>query len=621
MKGTEKLFRKNLFVVLVIATALVAQASLAAPSGSESASGGSSAPEDSFRITYPPQPKPPLETIPPRGIGENFRLVGHNPLLDDDLIPGLTPMGIPRGGNGNLGAAAGPCVYVGSLTGSIPALVVDVSNPRNPTVVGPVPGHVPGIGHGIDQIDTIPDLNLMVIHKRPAVVGSFNPENATDLQIYDISDCRNPRLVMNFPLGQEQGLNNSLHMSTIWRDPERPERVLSVQSFLAVHHTGDPLVRPDGIDFRVTDLTGCPEECDPKVVAEWGLEEELGIPPLVTIKYPDGTRFPRPMVGHQATLSVDGTRMWVAQLGAGFFALDSELLAKDQPCNRESPTVGESEEEVAEHCLKLLNPVFVEEITRRGVNLQGRADWDPPFFSGHVHTAANVPEGPYVVVADEAATTPHNACPWSWMRVMYTGNKEQGLPIFHDAEVPYRGDLFPRELGTMASAENIPGNCPTPGVPEGPDTYGPEITRDDHGPHEPLVFPDLVIATYYSSGLRAYSIANPLMPAEVGFFYGKPVDTIRFCWVNCLDPVVDEEGRTVEHRPDPSFGPVDVRPFSRPLVKDGLIYYVDANNGLYIVRYRGPHADQIPGEGVCVTGNIVDAGFEPCAPYTHYSYE
>src|SRR5438876_10107301 len=104
-------------------------------------------------------------------------------------------MGIPRGSNGNLGVAAGPCVYVGSLAGSLPALVVDVSDARKPTVVGPVPGHVPGIGHGIDAIDSIRDLNLMVIHMRPAVWSGFNREHSTAIRTYDISYCRLPALL------------------------------------------------------------------------------------------------------------------------------------------------------------------------------------------------------------------------------------------------------------------------------------------------------------------------------------------------------------------------------------------------------------------------------------------
>lgn len=571
----------------------------------------------SFRITYPAPPKPPIERIPRRGAGEHFQLVGHNPLLDNHLIPDLRPMGIPRGANGNIAAAAGPCVYVGNLAGSLPALVVDVSNPRNPTVVGPVPGHVPGIGHGIDAIDSIPELDLMVIHMRPAVFGGFNPQNATSLQIYDISNCRRPRLVMNFPLGQEAGNNSALHMSTIWRDPANPARVLHTTSFLAVHHPG-LTPRPDDIDIRVVDLTGCPRQCNPRVVAEWGLEAEEAIPTIVDVRYPDGTTFPRPTVTHQATFSVDGTRMWVAALGAGFFGLDSELLAKNLPCDPRSPRRGEPPELKASHCLKLLNPNFSEHLdSATGVNIPGRADWDPPFFSAHTHTAANVPGGRYVVVADEPNTAAFVACPWSWMRLMYVGDKETGNPIFlpPSQRLPYRGDLFPSVLGVMASAQNVPGRCPTPGVPAGRDTYGPEITRDDHGPHEPLVFPNLVIATYYSDGLKAFSIANPLTPVEVGSFYNKPVETVRFCWTNCLAPITDAQGRTVQIPPDLSVGPVDLRAFSRPIARDGLIYYVDSNSGLYILKYTGPHAEEIPERGTCVTGNIHVAGFEPCPPY------
>jgi hypothetical protein len=582
---------------------------------------------ESFKVTYPPRPKPPLEQIPRNGLGDNFRLIGHNPLLDNDLIPGLTPMGIPRGGNANLGVAAGPCVYVGSMTGSAPALVVDVSNPRKPTVIGPVPGHVPGIGHGIDQIDTVPDLNLMVIHMRPAVIAGFHRENATALQIYDISDCRRPRMVMNFPLGQEAGLNTGMHMSTIWRDPANSARVLHVNNFSATFTDSpvDPLlglvrnVRPDNIDLRIVDLTGCPQMCNPRVVAKWGLEAEAGVPKRVLVTYPDGSAsFFRNAVNHQATFSVDGTRMWLSQLGMGFFGLDSELLAKNLPCNPESPTVGESPAARASHCLKLLNPFVVESLDAAGTNIPGRADWDPPFFSGSVHTAANIPRGDgktYVMVADEASTAAFTACPWAWLRVLYTGDQELSPVTVEGRRVPYRGDLFPRVLGTLASAANIPDRCPKESVPPGPETYGPEITRDDHGPHEPLIFPNLVIVTYYSSGVKAFSIANPLMPVEVGSFFNKPPVTVRFVRTNSLPPVRNAQGRTIEQRPNPSFGPVDMRAFSRPMTKDGLIYYVDESAGLLILEYTGPHAEEIPEKGTCATGQIHKAGFEPCPPY------
>jgi hypothetical protein len=202
------------------------------------------------------------------------------------------------------------------------------------------------------------------------------------------------------------------------------------------------------------------------------------------------------------------------------------------------------------------------------------------------------------------------------MRILYVGDQERGRGAFMNDAVAYRGDLSPGILGTMGSMQNIPDRCPKPGVPASPTTYTTDVVRDDHGPHEPLIFPDLVIATYYSDGLKAFAIDNPLMPIEVGAFYNKPVDTIRFCWTNCLPPEKAADGTTTtQQRPDPSFGPVDLRAFSRPIVKDGLIYYVDANSGLYVVRYTGPHADQIPAQGICVTGNIMQAGFEPCPPY------
>ena len=42
-----------------------------------------------------------------------------------------------------------------------------------------------------------------------------------------------------------------------------------------------------------------------------------------------------------------------------------------------------------------------------------------------------------------------------------------------------------------------------------------------------------------------------------------------------------------------SSGPDKVVMWSFPIIVDGLIYVVDLRNGLYILRYRGPHADEV----------------------------
>ena len=48
--------------------------------------------------------------------------------------------------------------------------------------------------------------------------------------------------------------------------------------------------------------------------------------------------------------------------------------------------------------------------------------------------------------------------------------------------------------------------------------------------------------------------------------------------------------------------------------KDALIYYIDESAGLLILKYKGPHAEEIPAKGTCATGQIHVAGFEPCPP-------
>ncbi len=67
----------------------------------------------------------------------------------------------------------------------------------------------------------------------------------------------------------------------------------------------------------------------------------------------------------------------------------------------------------------------------------------------------------------------------------------------------------------------------------------------------------------------------------------------------------------------PSAGPPDLIHFSYVDSYNGLLIFGDINNGLYIVRYTGPHADEIPKQGICVPGNpgAVKPGYEPCPPY------
>jgi hypothetical protein len=44
-----------------------------------------------------------------------------------------------------------------------------------------------------------------------------------------------------------------------------------------------------------------------------------------------------------------------------------------------------------------------------------------------------------------------------------------------------------------------------------------------------------------------------------------------------------------------SRGPNKVVMWSYPIIRNGLIYVTDIRNGLYVLRYTGPHADEVMG--------------------------
>jgi hypothetical protein len=136
--------------------------------------------------------------------------------------------------------------------------------------------------------------------------------------------------------------------------------------------------------------------------------------------------------------------------------------------------------------------------------------------------------------------------------------------------------------------------------------------------HNALAFPNLLIATWYGGGLRAVDITNPMTPFELGYFFNKPVPEVRWCSESsagpCAEPEVDSEGQAVRVK---QLLPPDVFARSYPIVMNGHIVYYDENSGIYVLKYTGPHADQIPQKGLCISHNpsVVAVGYEPCAPY------
>lgn len=90
-----------------------------------------------------------------------------------------------------------------------------------------------------------------------------------------------------------------------------------------------------------------------------------------------------------------------------------------------------------------------------------------------------------------------------------------------------------------------------------------------YGPHAPTVTPNLALVSWYRAGMLAFDISDATAPELVGTF-APPVEPQA------------HEGRWGYYAS-----------VSTPIVRDGLIYVLDGRNGLDIVRYTGPFADEL----------------------------
>jgi hypothetical protein len=120
--------------------------------------------------------------------------------------------------------------------------------------------------------------------------------------------------------------------------------------------------------------------------------------------------------------------------------------------------------------------------------------------------------------------------------------------------------------------ENLEGNCFVGGP-------GDPALQREFSPHQQLVFPNLFFISWYSAGLRAWDISNPVLPLEVGVFVPRPA-------TNVVEPF----------RNSP-----DVWVWPHPILYNGLIYITDENSGLYVLRYKGARAEELPKKGLFIS--------------------
>ncbi|HET6816306.1 MAG TPA: hypothetical protein VFH66_03660 [Mycobacteriales bacterium] len=252
---------------------------------------------------------------------------------------------------------------------------------------------------------------------------------------------------------------------------------------------------------------------------------------------------------HSLYVSDDGTRAFMATWDYGFYEVDTSMFADGDPVGTATPV---------------------------GI---GHLDY------GHnVHSALPVPGRPYAVFTQEDYANAGHGCPFGTLR---TGKLD--------------GNGSATVIGEFKLPENDPKKC---GQKNG--TFSS---------HNPTLFPDLALLTWYAGGLRAVDLRDPAHPFEDGAFVPKPTFTPALRDDRLFFPAKSTTGVL----PTDTTKPGSTAPrwtgamWSYPVVQNGLIYVVDIDLGLYILRYTGPHHSEVD-KAAFVEGNSSPSRYSASTP-------
>jgi hypothetical protein len=181
-----------------------------------------------------------------------------------------------------------------------------------------------------------------------------------------------------------------------------------------------------------------------------------------------------------------------------------------------------------------------------------RVHWGNP----GAHSAIQIPgRRDWVMTTDEVygqvpGLLPDHGCPWGWPR--FIDIKDPAHPV-------------------VAAEYKLPWNQESICADVDP------IRNDfsSYSSHNPTLTENLAILTWHSGGLQAIDIEDPEHPKPAAGFWPDPLPAVA-----TEDPLL-------------SSGHDKVVMWSFPVIQNGLIYAIDLRNGLYILRYHGPHEAEV----------------------------
>jgi hypothetical protein len=182
---------------------------------------------------------------------------------------------------------------------------------------------------------------------------------------------------------------------------------------------------------------------------------------------------------------------------------------------------------------------------------ESRPVWPGP----GAHSAVKLWDRDWAWVSDEVygtATGTGHGCPWGWTRMV-------------DISDP----SVPTVEGEYREPENDPATCGAWNPP-----------RTSYSAHNPTLTPHIAFSTWHSGGLQAVSLERPDRPYQLAEFLPEPLDEVRL-----EDPRLSSDPDTGRNE--------KVVMWSYVVIEDGLLYAVDLRNGLYVLKYKGPHEKEV----------------------------
>lgn len=175
--------------------------------------------------------------------------------------------------------------------------------------------------------------------------------------------------------------------------------------------------------------------------------------------------------------------------------------------------------------------------------------WDGP----GPHSAVKVWGKDYMLITDEVygaalAALGGHGCPWGWVHM-----------------IDIKDPIKPKLVSEYKLAQNEESFC----------TQDAAHPTTSFAAHNPTLTKNIAFITWHSGGLQAVDISDPAKPTQLADFLATPVIPILQ-----EDPVLSSGGEKVVA-------------WSYPIIKDGLIYFVDVRNGLYVMRYKGAFEKEV----------------------------